>query len=104
MSCKDLFTDVDVVDENSRLVIEGGSCVNPELAFVKNTRVYHDTTHSLNVYIDEALESKNILMFYSYTIFDSEDPVRPIKTSVKTMRAQKGKLVKNELILHKVEL
>ena len=104
MSCKDLFTDVDEVDENSRLIIEGGTCVNPELAFVQNTKVYHDTTHDLDVYIDETLESKNIRMFYSYTIFDSEDPVRPIKTSVKRLRVNTGKATRNELILHKVEL
>ena len=104
MSCKDLFTEVDEINEYVRLIIEGGSCFNPELALVQNTKVYHDYWKMVAIKIDEALESKVIYMFYSYTIFDSEDPVRPIKTSVKRLRVNTGKATRNELILHKVEL
>ena len=104
MSCKDLFTEVDEINEYVRLIIEGGSCFNPELALVQNTKVYHDYWKMVAIKIDEALESKVIYMFYSYTIFDSEDPERPIKKSIKPIKLSKGVGVLYELILHKVEL
>ena len=42
MSCKDLFQDVDEVTEEQRLVIEIGSCLDPEFAVAEKTRVYYD--------------------------------------------------------------
>ena len=95
---------MDEINEYVRLIIEGGSCFNPELALVQNTKVYHDYWKMVAIKIDEALESKVIYMFYSYTIFDSEDPERPIKKSIKPIKLSKGVGVLYELILHKVEL
>ena len=43
-------------------------------------------------------------MFYSYNIFDSAEPDRPIKKSIKQKGIPKGEKIKFDLFLHKVEL
>ena len=43
-------------------------------------------------------------MFYSYTIFDSEDPDMPLKTNLKRMRISPAIKYDFELILHTMEL
>ena len=72
-------------------MIEGSSCLDPELALVQNTKVYHDSLKNFQAFISETLESEEIFMFYSFNIFDQEDSDRPIKTGIKQKKIEKGR-------------
>ena len=104
MSCKDLFTDVDEVKENQREMIEVGSCLDPKFALVQNIDIYHEYVSSFKARMNKELESETIYMFYSFNIFDAEDPDRPIKTSIKRRHLARSSESRYDLILHNVEL
>ena len=104
MSCKDLFQDVDEVTEVQRLIIDGGSCLDPEFAVVENTRVYSEIYKTFEAHLSEALESEEVIMFYSYNIFDSSEPDRPIKRNIKQKFIPSGKRFGYSLTMHQVEL
>ena len=104
MSCKDLFLDVEELTEEERAMIENGSCFDPEMASVEGTTVHSDVYSWFVATFSEELASEKLIMFYSYNIFDSEDPDKPIKTSLKRHKLKKHIGYNFELILHNLEL
>ena len=64
-------------------MIEVGSCIDSKTAFVQGIDLYSETVTTFEALFSEKLSLENGLqMFYTYNIFDSEDPDMPIKTSM----------------------
>ena len=57
VSCKDLFSDVEKLSEEQRLMVENGSCIDPKMATVENNKVYSDIFSRFVVQFSEELVS-----------------------------------------------
>ena len=95
---------MDELSEELRLILENGSCIDPKIASVENTKVYSNIFSKFEVQFSEELASQSLIMFYSYTIFDSEDPDTPLKTNLKILKLNRATRYDFELILHTLEL
>ena len=80
ISCKGLLSDVNDLSRDQREIIKHGSCINPETALVQGTKVFTEQLKLFEVALDKELYDLNIVMFFTYQIFDSQDPDNPIKT------------------------
>ena len=61
-------------------MIKYGSCINPETAYVLGTDIFDAQLAHFIAEFDEEFSDQIITMFYSFKIFDTQDPVKPIKT------------------------
>ena len=104
MSCKELFSNVEELSEEQRLMVENGSCIDPKMATVENNKVYSEIVSRFAVKFSEELASNSLYMFYSYTVFDSEDPDMPIKINLKRLKLDRATHYDFLLILHTLEL
>ena len=80
ISCKGLFSDLNDLSRDQREIIKNGSCINPETALVQGSKIFSEQIKLFGVALDKELNGIKILMFYTYQIFDSQDPENPIKT------------------------
>ena len=95
-----MFSDVDGLTEEHQKMIKIGSCINPETAYVQGTDIFN----AQRAYLETSFEDLFIKMFYSYKIFDTQDPVKPIKTRIAYLELKRDKFSVFELTLHKLEL
>ena len=85
-------------------MIKDGSCINPETALVSGTKIFHEKLAHFSAFFQAEFSDQAITMFYSYKIFDTQDPVKPIKTRVAQQLLKKNTGYQFELTLHKLEL
>ena len=99
-----MFSDADGVSKDYQKMIKNGSCINPETAFVQGTETFDEQLAFSGALLNEESSEWNIIMFYSYQFFDTQDPVKPIKTRVAWLDLDFNTDYFFELTLHKLEL
>ena len=73
MSCKNNFSEVEGLEEETQRMIEGGSCFDADNAFVQGTKIF-DVEEALSFKIVLSNSNEKMYMFYTHNIFDFEDP------------------------------
>ena len=86
------------------MLIEFGSCINSKTAFVQGTQVFKEQAKTVSVSLREEINDWDIIMFYSYKIFDSQDPDEPVKTQIFWQESWRQESYSFELSLHQLEL